>query len=134
MLKRRMISGYQTGSIISSLGHTLESISNGFRVGYNSSTLQSARKNLTRTIAHPDVTVVDNHKLSLRRMSGPYPSSVFPGIHISRFGVIPKSHQPDKWRFITDLSHPTGSSVNDGIPPTLCSLSYVSIDDAIQKI
>ena len=110
----------------------LENISNGFRVGYNSSTLQSARKNLTSAIAHPDE--VDNHKLSLRWMSGPYPSSVCPGIHISRFGVIPKSHQSDKWRLITDLSHPTGSSVNDGIPPTLCSLSYVSIDDAIQKI
>ena len=25
-------------------------------------------------------------------------------IHISRFGVIPKPHQPGKWRLITDLS------------------------------
>ncbi len=28
-----------------------------------------------------------------------------------------------------DLSAPTGHSVNDGIPPELCSLSYASVDD-----
>ena len=33
----------------------LESISNGFWMGYNGSTLQSTRKNLTSAIAYPDV-------------------------------------------------------------------------------
>ena len=33
-----------------------------------------------------------------------------------------------KWRLITDLSHPLGQSVNSGIDPELCSLSYISID------
>ena len=42
-------------------------------------------------------------------------------IHYSRFGVIPKNHQPDKWRLIIDLSHPKNYSVNDGIPKDLCS-------------
>ena len=37
------------------------------------------------------------------------------GIHLSRFGVIPKGHTPGKWRLITDLSYPPGLSVNDGI-------------------
>ena len=35
---------------------------------------------------------------------------------------------------IFDLSHPGGRSVNDGIPKELCSMTYVSIDDAIRKI
>ena len=35
---------------------------------------------------------------------------------------------------ITDLSYPSGHSINDGIPSALCSLSYVTIDDAILKI
>ena len=26
-------------------------------------------------------------------------------IHVNRFGVIPKSHQPGKWRLIVDLSY-----------------------------
>ena len=57
-----------------------------------------------------------------------------PDVHINRFRVIPKNNQPDKWRLITDLSYPSGSSVNDGIPSELCSLTYVTIDDAILNI
>ena len=56
------------------------------------------------------------------------------GVHVSRFGVIPKPHQPGKWRLITDLSSPKGSSVNDGVAPALCSVSYASVDDAVRCI
>ena len=55
-------------------------------------------------------------------------------IHVSHFGVIPKSHQPGKWRLIVDLSAPRGFSVNDGVPSELCSLLYVSVDEAVQRI
>ena len=54
--------------------------------------------------------------------------------HISRFGVIPKGIQPNKWRLIVDQSFPKGHSINDGIPKHLCSLKYISIDDAVQEI
>ena len=50
----------------------------------------------------------------LSRRKGTVPSSSIP-IHASSFGVIPKRHQPGKWRLILDLSRPRGSSVNDGI-------------------
>ena len=56
------------------------------------------------------------------------------GVHMSRFGVIPKGSQPGKWRLIVDLSDPEGSSINDGILSELCSLSYVSIDDAAKLV
>lgn len=56
------------------------------------------------------------------------------GIHISRFGVIPKPHKPGKWRLILDLSHPSGAAVNDGISKELSSLSYVSVDDIVDTI
>ena len=46
---------------------------------------------------------------------------------------IPKNHQPGKWRLIVDLSHPKGSSVNDGISPALCTLHYSSVDEAIRQ-
>ena len=59
---------------------------------------------------------------------------ICPDVHINRFGVIPKNYQQDKWRLITDLSYPSGSSVNDGIPSQLCSLTYVTIDDTILNI
>jgi hypothetical protein len=35
-------------------------------------------------------------------------------VHVSLFGVIPKS-EPGKWYLIVDLSSPCGNSVNDGI-------------------
>ena len=49
-------------------------------------------------------------------------------LHVNRFGVIPKGHNTGKWRLITDLSYPPGYSVNDGIDPDLCSLSYCTVD------
>ena len=113
----------------------LQSLSTGFRIGFSGSKLQSTKKNLQSTVAQPKV-VEDyiHHELALRRMSGSYPSSRCRDVHINRFGVIPKNHQPDKWRLITDLSYPPGGSVNDGISPALCSLSYVTIDHAILSI
>ena len=64
----------------------------------------------------------------------PPPPSVVPNAHISQFEVIPKSHQPNKWRLIVDLSHPHGNSVNDGVQKDLCSMAYISVDDAIWEI
>ena len=68
------------------------------------------------------------------RLAGLYSQSVLPQLHISRFGVIPKSHQPGKWQLIVDLSYPKDHSINDGILGSLCELHYITIDDAIQKI
>ena len=45
-----------------------------------------------------------------QRVLGPLEWSRFPRVHISPFGVIPKS-EPGKWRLILDLFSPLGSSV-----------------------
>ena len=34
-----------------------------------------------------------------------------------------------RWRLITDLSFPEGTSVNDGISPALCTIQYTSVDN-----
>ena len=73
-------------------------------------------------------------EVSLGRMVGPLPPLLRTSCYISTFGVIPKSHQANKWHLIVDLSFPKGRSINDGIPKHLCSLKYISIDDAVQKI
>ena len=54
-------------------------------------------------------------------MFGPLVESVLPTPHINGFGIIPKPHQPGKYRLIVDLPHPRGASVNDGIERELCS-------------
>jgi len=108
----------------------------GFRIGYFSDTrLKSAKRNLPCALDHPEV--VDQYlaeELSYNRLAGPYHINWASHMHISRFGVIPKHHQPNKWRLIIDLSHPAKHSVNDGIPKPLCSLSYITIDSAISCI
>ena len=38
------------------------------------------------------------------------------------------------WRIITNLSYPTGNSVNDFIDPNLCSVNYATFDDEISLI
>ena len=48
-------------------------------------------------------------------------------VHTSPIGLILKPHCPGKFCLIVDLSAPKGSSVNDGIDPSLCSLEYVSV-------
>ena len=63
---------------------------------------------------------------------GPFNPQSFTNLHINRFGVIPKKHQPGKWRLITDLSFPDSASVNNGIDPSLCSLVYISVEQVAE--
>ena len=109
----------------------------GFRLGFIGShnSLKSARTNLGGALQHPQV--VEEYlaiEVSQHRVAGPFDKAAVPRVHISRFGVIPKGHQPNKWRLIVDLSHPTEFSVNNGIPKHLCSLSYITINTAIRQI
>lgn len=69
-------------------------------------------------------------ELAEHRVVGPYPKWALSEAHVSRFGVIPKGNQPNKWRQIVDLSHPKGRTINDGIPKELCSMLYITIDNA----
>ena len=110
-------------------------ISHGFRVGfdYRHGRLKSASKNLSCTMEHKEV--VDEYltnELCQQRILDPFNKGEVKGIYISRFKVISKNHQKNKWRLIVDLSFPKGKSVNDGISKTLCSLSYITVDDAIE--
>ena len=116
----------------------MSGIRNGFWIGYNyGSGLQAAEvvKNMHSARMHPEP--IDNYiKEELRhgRIIRLKDDERSKGIRVSRFGVIPKRHQPGKWRLITDLSSPKGFSVNDGIDASLCSVSYASLDDAVRII
>ena len=90
--------------------------------------LSPAKKNMKSALDHPEVvSTYLQSEISNSRVIGPFPKHAIPGAHISRFGVIPKSHQ-------FDLSHPKSKSINDGIPKDLCSMSYITVDDAINRI
>ena len=115
----------------------ISSLTHGFRVGFKNlpSKLRSAYKNLAGALEYPQV--VDDYlqaEIAEKHVIGPFCKADIPHAHISRFGVIPKHHKPDKWRLIVDLSHPADFSINDGIPKELCSLTYITVDTAIHHI
>ena len=85
--------------------------------------MQSARD-------HPEViSVYLADECEKGRVLGPFRPGEVSGVQTSRFGVILKKGH-DKWCLILDLSSPKGRSVNDGIWADLCSLFFVSVDDA----
>ena len=112
-------------------------LTNGFKISFNNpmSKLRSAHKNLAGALQHPQV--VDDYlkaEIAEHRVAGPFHKADIPDAHISGFGVISKQHKPNKWRLIMDHFHPVELSVNDGIPKELCSLSYITVDTAINHI
>ena len=114
-----------------------QGLSQGFRIGCNmpTSKLVSRHKKYHSALEHP--AAVDEHILSelvAGRLLGPLPPPQKALVHTSPIGIIPKPHQPEQWRMITDLSCPQSFSVNDGISPDLCSLRYASVDDAVAII
>ena len=81
--------------------------------------------------------VIDNYlqsEVQTGRVVGPFSQPPLSVLHVSRFRVIPKRHQPGKWRLILDLSSPAGHSVNDGIAGEDYSLQYMKVDDIIAGI
>ena len=66
-------------------------------------------------------------EITAGRIIGPFSPIDIPGVQVSRMGVVPKHHQPNKRWLITDLSFPPHTSVNDGIDSSLCSMQYTSV-------
>ena len=116
--------------------YIIQGLHEGFRIGFcgSSSSVQRAHRNMLSAVQNPNVVQEYLVKECVEgRIFGPLPISDFPMVHVSRFGVIPKGSS-GKWRLIVDLSAPEGHSVNDGIREDLCSLKYVSVDDAAQAV
>ena len=117
------------------MAYILNGISKGFRIGYDySNKARRATSNLLSASQNPEVVArYIQEEVSLGRVIGPLEPELAARVHISPFGVIPKGHT-GKWRLIVDLSSPPGSSVNDGIDPTVCSLTYISVDTVAEKV
>ena len=89
--------------------------------------MQSPIKNMLSAENHP--TVIEKYlgkELAHGRLIELHPMFV-DRVHVSKFGAVPK--KASIWKVAFDLSSPKGASVNDFIDPSLCSLSYASVDD-----
>ena len=117
--------------------YVLTGLRERFHIGFETSsvTLRLASSNMRSALVHP--SVIDAYletEVSHGRVAGPFTFPPYPNLHVSRFGVIPKSNQPGKWRLILDLSSPEDHSVNDGIPKPPFSVQYVTVDSFIEGI
>ena len=68
-------------------------------------------------------------ELRAHRVLGPVVPEVAGLVQVNRIGLVPKAHQPDKWRLIVDLSFVIG-----GVEPEVCSLHYTSVDEACRRV
>ena len=93
--------------------------------------LSSARKNMQLAEENTNYLEAKKHRNVLL---GPFPPEAVLHVHVNRFGVIPKSGRPGKWRLIVDLSHQEGKSVNSRVDPHLCSLMYVKVDQVVDRL
>ena len=118
------------------VSYILEGLAYGFHVGLDPGDRSYSCKDNMQS-AYDNPKPVDDYlavELAAGRIVGPFDPNELCNVHISRFGVIPKPNQFGKWRLILDLSSPKEASVTDGISKALCSMSYISTDDAVEKI
>ena len=90
-----------------------------------STNLKSAKENI-------DIlqTKIDR-EIAAGRVAGPFHTPPFENFRVSPLGLVPKR---SSFRVIHHLSHPAGSSVNDGISDSNRTVNYQSIDNAVQII
>ena len=117
--------------------HVHHGLISGFRIGFSRSATQLQSRSSNHPSALANGNVVQERitaELEAGRLYGPIPNHMVPLVHISPMGLVPKAHQTNKWRLIVDLSCPSGSSINDGISESLCSLCYSSVDNAVEFV
>lgn len=115
------------------VAYILAGLRHGFHIGVDRSKAlrSSAEGNLPSVRQHP--ALVLQHLETERaagRLIGPLPQQLAGLCMTSPIGLIPKPHQPGKWRLIVDLSSPNRASVNDAIDPKLCHMRYTSVLEA----
>lgn len=108
-----------------------EGFSVGFRIPCSLTAIPPMAKNLRSALQNPGVVSEKLAKeVALGRMSGPFATKPLQNLVVSPLGVVPKK-EPNRFRLIHHLSFPKGASVNDGINPEDCSVSYTSFDAAV---
>ena len=106
----------------------------GFRLHFQGTHHAPFSLNLQSALQKPEIVDRKLYKeICGGQLRGPFAQPLFYNLKVSPLGVIPKK-QPGEYRMIHHLSFPYGGSVNYFIPAELCSVHYVSVDDAVKII
>ena len=115
--------------------YILDGLTDGFRIdfAYGYAKCKSAKQNMQSATANS--LVVDSY---LRAEVAASRVRCCASWRVNSSGkpdrLVPKNHQPGRWRLIVDLSARRLASVNEGIATDLCSLSYVRVDEAARRL
>ena len=91
-------------------------------------------KNLKTIDQHPDVVHQKmRQEIDSGRVGGPFLKRPIPTLRVSPLGLVEKK-TPGDFRLIHHLSFPEGNSLNDFIDPDLCSVQYISFDEAVHMV
>ena len=112
----------------------ISGITQGFDIGFEGPERCSVANNMSSATQHKTVIqqYIDKEVLA-GRIKGPFPEPPFQFFRCSPIGVTPKK-DPNKYRMIMNLSAPKGDSINDSINKQSFSLSYSTVDDAMNII
>ena len=90
------------------VNYFLDGLTAGFRICFATpANLHATKRNMSPATDH--TTVVEDYfqaELDHNRIFDPFARSQCQSIHVSRFRVISRHYQTNKWHLIVDLSHP----------------------------
>ena len=125
-----MLSSYPNQQLVAFVSSGL---THGFRLGHQGGELHPAARNNKSSYVHS--TKVDeaiSKEVSRGHTIGPFDNSPFHNFHRSPIGAEPK--KDGSVRLVLDLSSPKGFSVNDGIDKEAYSVTYSSLDVAVDIV
>ena len=108
-------------------------IDQGFKIGFNRfHELRPLKRNYESSVENPGHAQQYIDEEVSAGCLRPLPPAEGLLAHWSPISMVPKDHQPGKFRLIIDLSAPVGGSVNEGIDLNLTSLTYPRVEDAVR--
>ncbi len=121
----------------------LHGFDKGFSLQYTGPAASRDAKNLASALQLPHIVAAKlNKEVSSGRVAGPFSTRPISNLKVSPIGLVPKksastdsngkSHE--HFRLIHHLSHPHGSSVNDHIDDSFCTVQYTNFDHAITMV
>ena len=116
--------------------YILDGLTDGFRIifAYGYAKCKSAKRNIQSATANS--SVVDSYlraEVEASRVFG----LMNPGVStvpVSTIGLVLEKHQRGRWRLMADFSSSRLFNINEGIAMDLCSVSFVYVDEAAQRL
>lgn len=106
----------------------------GFKIPANFFTHDAYGGNHPSVMGQPDIVEsIIAREIKLGRVCGPFTSPPFDNFHVSPLALIPKQ-EPGKFRLIHNLSYPRDNSVNSAIPREHTTVSYETLDAALEWV